>query len=95
MTFRRASLRASRTLHELFYVLTRHFRWSRQDTAEYLLLILSAPRARTVQQSEALERDRRVRRALDAYPLQQCPPYNLSQTQTQDVLGCTRHFGRL
>lgn len=43
-------------LHEVSYVLTRRFGWSRQDTAEYLLLILSAPGVRTVHPPEALER---------------------------------------
>lgn len=33
-----------------------HFKWSRKDTAEYLLLILSAPGVRTVHPQEALER---------------------------------------
>lgn len=43
-------------LHEVSYVLTRRFGWSRHDAAEYLLLILSAPGVRTVHPVEALER---------------------------------------
>ena len=42
-------------LHEVAYVLTRRFGWSRHETAEYLLLILSAPGVRTVHPQEALE----------------------------------------
>jgi len=42
-------------LHEVSYVLTRRFGWSRQDAGEYLLLILSAPGVRTVHPQEALE----------------------------------------
>lgn len=43
-------------LHEVSYVLTRRFRWSRENTAEYLLLILHAQGVRTVHPQEALER---------------------------------------
>lgn len=43
-------------LHEVSYVLTRRLRWSRQDAAEYLLLILNAPGVRTVHPQESLER---------------------------------------
>lgn len=43
-------------LHEISYVLTRRFRWSRKDTAEYLLLMLHAPGVRTVHPKESIAR---------------------------------------